>query len=168
MAATVRDMKTIPDGYTTVTPWLISTDTAAELEFIRAAFGGEELARVPNEHGGIGHAETRIGSGDQAAIVLLFDAPPDWPPTPCFLRLYVSDADETFRRAREAGATAVTEPTELFWGDKVGRVRDPLGNLWWIQQRVAEPTPEEVEERMTRPEFVAAMAYVTSAKPFGS
>jgi PhnB protein len=164
MAATVRGMKTIPDGYTTVTPWLISTDTAAELEFIRAAFDGEELARVPDEHGGIGHAETRIGD----AVVLLFDAPPDWPPTPCFLRLYVSDADATYRRAQRAGATPVTEPTELFWGDKVGRVRDPLGNLWWIQQRVAEPTPEEVEERMTRPEFVAAMAYVTSAKPFAS
>jgi len=157
-------MKTIPDGYTTVTPWLISTDTAQELEFIHAAFDGQELARVVGEDGRIGHAETRIGG----SIVLLFDASPDWPPTPCFLRLYVEDADETFRRAQAAGATAVTEPTELFWGDRVGRVRDPLGNLWWIQQRVAEPTPEEVAERMTRPEFVAAMEYVTSAKPFAS
>ncbi len=155
-------MDTIPDGYTTVTPWLISTDTAQELAFIHAAFDGEELARVVGEDGRVGHAETRIGD----AIVLLFDAPADWPPTPCFLRLYVADADETFRRARAAGAVVVTEPTELFWGDRVGRVRDPLGNLWWIQQRVAEPTPAELAERMTRPEFVAAMAYVTSAKPF--
>jgi uncharacterized glyoxalase superfamily protein PhnB len=157
-------MQTIPDGYTTVTPWLISKDTAAELEFIRAAFDGEELARVPGEDGRIGHAETRIGD----AVVLLFDAPADWPPTPCFLRLYVADADETYRRAQEAGAQPVTEPTELFWGDRVGRVRDPLGNLWWIQQRVAELTPAEVEERAGRPDFVAAMRYVTSAKPFGA
>jgi uncharacterized glyoxalase superfamily protein PhnB len=164
MADTVLGMKTIPDGYTTVTPWLISTDTAAELEFIRAAFDGEELARVVGEDGRIGHAETRIGD----AIVLLFDAPEDWPSTPCFLRLYVEDADETFRRAQEAGATPVTEPTELFWGDKVGRVRDPLGNLWWIQQRVAEPTPEEAAERMSDPKFVAAMEYVTSSDPFAS
>lgn len=164
MPSTVGSMKTIPDGYTTVTPWLISTDTARELAFIRDAFGGEELARVVGEDGAIGHAETRIGD----AIVLLFDAPDGWPATPCFLRLYVEDADETFRRARAAGATAVTEPTELFWGDRVGRVRDPLGNVWWIQQRVAELTEKEVAERMARPEFVAAMAYVTSAKPFAS
>jgi PhnB protein len=164
MPSTVDPMKTIPDGYTTVTPWLISTDTARELDFIRDAFGGEELARVVGADGAIGHAETRIGD----AVVLLFDAPDGWPATPCFLRLYVEDADETFRRATAAGATAVTEPTELFWGDKVGRVRDPLGNVWWIQQRVAELTDEEVAERMVRPEFVAAMAYVTSAKPFAS
>jgi PhnB protein len=157
-------MKTIPDGYTTVTPWLISTDTSAELEFIRVAFDGEELARVVGEDGRIGHAETRIGD----AIVLLFDAPEDWPPTPCFLRLYVEDADETYRRAQAAGAHPVTEPTELFWGDKVGRVRDPLGNLWWIQQRVAEPTPDEIVERAGRPEFVKAMEYVTSMNPFAS
>jgi uncharacterized glyoxalase superfamily protein PhnB len=151
-------MQTIPDGYTTVTPWLISKDTASELEFIRAAFGGEELARVVDEDGGIGHAETRIGD----SIVLLFDTPAGWPPTPCFLRLYVADADETFRRARKAGAEPVTEPTELFWGDKVGRVRDPLGNLWWIQQRVVELTTDEIAERAERPEFVEAMRYVTS------
>ncbi|WP_291413869.1 VOC family protein [Actinophytocola sp.] len=153
-------MKTIPDGYTTVTPWLISKDTASELEFIRAAFGGQELARVESEDGSIGHAETRIGD----AVVLLFDAPADWPPTPCVLRLHVEDAEETYRRARAAGAEAVTEPTELFWGDKVGRVRDPLGNLWWIQQRVAEPTPDEMTERATRPEFVDAMSYVQSGR----
>ena len=157
-------MKTIPDGYTTVTPWLISKDTASELEFIKAAFDGEELGRMVGEDGRIGHAETRIGD----AIVLLFDAPDDWPATPCFLRLYVEDAAETFRRAQAAGAVVVTEPTELFWGDKVGRVRDPLGNLWWIQQRVAELTSDEITERMSQPEFVAAMDYVTSAKPFGS
>lgn len=167
MATTVGTMRTIPDGYTTVTPWLISTDTAAELEFIRQAFGGEELGRMQDADGRIGHAEIRIGTGPQSGIVLLFDAPEGWPATPCFLRLYVEDADETFRRAQEAGADPVTEPTELFWGDRVGRVRDPLGNLWWIQQRVVEPTPEEVAERMAEPRFVAAMEYVTSAKPFG-
>src|ERR1044072_5588651 len=164
MPSTVGPMKTIPDGYTTVTPWLISTDTARELDFVRDAFGGEELARVVGADGAIGHAETRIGD----AIVLLFDAPDGWPATPCFLRLYVEDADETFRRAAAAGGRGGTEPTELFWGDKVGRVRDPLGNVWWIQQRVAELTDEQVAERMVRPEFVAAMAYVTRAKPLAS
>jgi PhnB protein len=149
-------METIPEGYTTVTPWLISADTARELEFIRDAFGGEELARVPNEEGGIGHAETRIGD----AIVMLFDAPADWPPTPCFLRLYVADVDEAYERALVAGAKQVTTPTELFWGDRVARVRDPLGNVWWIQQRAVELTPEEMEQRAGQQEYTEAMTYV--------
>jgi uncharacterized glyoxalase superfamily protein PhnB len=94
---------------------------------------------------------------------MMFDARPDWPDTPAFLRLYVEDGDEVFRRALAAGATTVTELTELFWGDRVGRVRDPLGNLWWVQQRVAELTPEEIGQRMTEPRFVEAMRYVQSA-----
>jgi hypothetical protein len=57
----------------------------------------------------------------------------------------------------------VTEPTELFWGDRVSRFRDPLGNLWRIQQRVAEPTEEEIGRRLTDPKFVKAMEYVQSA-----
>jgi PhnB protein len=151
--------KKIPDGYTTVTPWLISKDTARLLDFVRRAFGGEETARVHNEDGSIGHAEVRIGD----SVVMLFDAKPDWPETPGFLRLYVPDGDATFRKALAAGATAVTELTELFWGDRVGRVQDPFGNLWWIQERVAELTGEEIVGRMTQPEFVEAMRYVQSS-----
>jgi PhnB protein len=149
----------IPDGYTAVTPWLISKDTAGLLDFLAEAFDAEELARVYGEDGSIGHAEARIGG----AVVMMFDARPDWPDTPGFLRLYVADADAVCRKAIAAGASPVTEPTELFWGDRVGRVQDPFGNLWWIQQRVAELSPEEMTERATRPEFVAAMRYVQSS-----
>jgi PhnB protein len=152
-------MQTIPDGYTTVTPWLISSDTNRVLEFIRDAFGGEEIDRVYNKDGGIGHAEARVGD----AIVLLFDSPIGWSATPAFLRVFVADADVAYRDALVAGATSVTEPTELFWGDKVGRVRDPLGNVWWIQQRVAELSGEEIGQRAGRPELVEARRYVRSS-----
>jgi PhnB protein len=153
----------VPDGYGTVTPWIISRDTAGLIDFVTAAFGATELARVPNDDGTIGHAEVRIGD----SVVMMFDARPDWPDTPAFLRLYVEDGDAVFRRALAAGATAVTELTELFWGDRVGRVRDPLGNLWWIQQRVVELTPEEIGQRMTEPRFVEAMRYVQGAEIAG-
>jgi PhnB protein len=149
----------VPEGYGTVTPWVISRDTARLIDFVTEAFGATELARVVMEDGTIGHAEVRIGD----SVVMMFDARPDWPDTPAFLRLYVEDGDAVFRRALGAGATAVTELTELFWGDRVGRVRDPLGNVWWIQQRVAELTPEEIEQRMTEPRFVEAMDYVQGA-----
>ena len=78
------------------------------------------------------------------------------------LRLYVEDGDAVVRQAVAAGATVVTRLTELAWGDRVGRVRDPLGNLWWIQERVEEPTPEEVARRFQDPKFAEGMRYVQS------
>ena len=148
-----------PEGYTAVTPWIISRNTAGLLDFVHDAFGAEELARVVVEDGSIGHAEFRIGD----AIVMGFDAKPDWPDTPTFLRLYVDDADETFRRAVAAGGTPVTEVTHLFWGDRVGRVRDPFGNLWWIQARIEDVDEAEMGRRMSDPEWLERMAYVQSS-----
>ena len=149
-----------PPGYTAVTPWVISADTERLLAFAKQAFGAEELGRLTNADGSIAHAELRIGD----AVVMAFDARPSWPATPAFLRLYVEDGEATFRRAIAAGATEVTRMTEMFWGDLGGRVRDPFGNVWWIQQRLAEYTPEEMAERATRPDFVEAMRYVQGAQ----
>ncbi|USX56898.1 VOC family protein [Lentzea sp. HUAS12] len=93
---------------------------------------------------------------------MLFDVP-NWPSTPAFLRLYVADDAATLDKARKLGSRVVTEPTELFWGDRVSRFADPFGNLWWLHQRVAEPTGEELNARMNDPAFLEAMAYVQSA-----
>lgn len=161
---TGQKVSPIPEGYHTVTPWIISRDTAGLIEFVKAAFSGEELGRVYNDDGSIGHAEVRIGD----SVVMMFDAKSDWPDTPGFLRLYVEDADATFQRALQAGAVVVTKLTHLFWGDLVGRVSDPFGNLWWIQQRIEEVTPEEMERRMSDPAFIEAMTYVQSAEFFPS
>jgi PhnB protein len=79
----------------------------------------------------------------------------------------VEDADETHRRAVAAGGTSVTKVTHLFFGDRVGRVRDPLGNIWWIQARVEEVSTEEMQRRLTDPVFTAAMRYLQSADLFG-
>jgi PhnB protein len=156
------NIPSIPEGYHTVTPWIISRDTAQLIDFVQAAFGAEELARVFNEDGTIGHAEARVGD----SIVMMFDAKSDWPDTPAFLRLYVEDAQATFHQALAAGAITVTELTHLFWGDLVGRIRDPLGNIWWIQQRVEEVTPEELARRLGDATFIDAMHYVQSAEFF--
>ncbi|GAB3946426.1 VOC family protein [Micromonospora vulcania] len=154
-------MKVVPDGYHTVTPWMISPgDTAPLIDFVVAVFDATELARLAVGDV-VAHAEVRIGD----SVVMMFDKP-DWPRTPAFLRLYVADDAEVLRRAVERGATVVTEPTELFWGDRVSRFRDPFGHLWWIHQRVAEPTEAETNQRMHDPEFVRAMEYVQSAEFF--
>ena len=152
----------VPEGYSTVTPWIVSRDTARLLDFVARAFGAEELARVELEDGSIGHAEFRVGD----SIVMAFDARPQWPDTPALLRLYVEDADAVHRQAVEAGATSVTEMTELFFGDRVGRVRDPLGNLWWIQSRIEDLDPDEMARRAGEPEHIAAMEYVMGAELF--
>jgi uncharacterized glyoxalase superfamily protein PhnB len=150
-------MKVVPDGYHTVTPWMITPGhTAALIEFVVDVFDGTELGRMEFD-GVIGHAEVRIGD----SVVMMFDRP-DWPETPAFLRLYVADDGEVMRRAVARGAVVVTEPTELFWGDRVSRFRDPFGNLWWVHQRVAEPTEEEIAARLTDPAFTRAMEYVQS------
>jgi PhnB protein len=156
-------VKAIPDGYTTVTPWLISRDTPRLIEFVKQAFGAIELSRLIRADGRVGHAEVRIGD----AVVMLFDTPPGWPPTPGFLRLYVEDADKVHRQAVAAGGISVTEVTHLFFGDRVGRIRDPLGNVWWIQARVEEVSADEMQRRLTDPVFAEAMRYVESADPFG-
>ena len=114
----------IPDGYGTVTPWVVTKDTRRLLAFIKQAFDAEEIGLVEVEGGAIGHAEARIGD----SVIMMFDSP--FPvATPGLLRLYVEDGDAVFDRAVAAGATVVTRLTELAWGDRVGRVRDPLGNL---------------------------------------
>jgi uncharacterized glyoxalase superfamily protein PhnB len=145
-----------PPGYTAVTPWVISADTVRLLAFAKQAFGAEELGRLANPDGSIAHAELRIGD----AVVMAFDARPSWPATPAFLRLFVEDGDAVFARAVEAGATPVTEMTELFFGDRVGRVRDPLGNIWWIQSKVEDVAPDELQRRTSDERYVEAMAYV--------
>jgi PhnB protein len=158
-------VKPVPEGYTTVTPWIIGRDTAGLMAFLEKAFGAVDMGRVPNPDGSIGHAEMRIGD----AVVMMFDAPKNqaWPETPAFIRLYLPDADATYAQAIAAGATSVTEVTHLAFGDRVGRVRDPFGNLWWLQTRVENVSEEEMNRRWSDPKWVKAMEYVQSSKFFG-
>ena len=157
-------MQPIPEGLSHGDAVDHLADSARLIDFLTAAFGAEEIARVVGEDGSIGHAEVRIGD----SVVMMFDAKPHWPDTPAFLRLYVADGDAVFQQALRAGATSVTEMTHLFWGDRVGRVRDPFGNLWWIQTRIEDVSPEEMERRATEKKWVDAMDYVQGAQFFPS
>ena len=125
---------------------------------ILQAFGAREKAgsRMLNKQGGIDHVEVQIGD----STVMLFDSHESWPVTPAFIRLFLEDADLAYQRALRAGATPVTQVTELFWGDRVGRVRDPMGNIWWLQTHVRDVAAEEMQQRMHDPAQMAAMQYV--------
>ena len=149
----------IPDGYHSVTPWIIGQDTAGVMDFLATAFDAVDLGgRVVDDQGRIGHAEMRIGD----SVVMMFDQP-DWPPTPAFLRLYVPDTELALQNAVAAGGTVVTKPTHMFWGDVIARVSDPFGNLYWLHTRIEIVDEAELIRRYTDPKFLEAMTYVQSS-----
>ena len=105
-------MKPIPDGYHTVTPYLIVEGASLLIEFLKEAFDAQ---------GTIMHAEVRIGD----SVVMLSDVMGVCKPMPTAIYLYVDDVDATYQRALQAGATSVMEPANQFYGDRLGRVKDP-------------------------------------------
>jgi PhnB protein len=162
MSMGTHTVRPIPEGYHSVTPFINVKGAAELLDFMHEAFGAEEIARVQGEDGSIGHAETRIGD----SVVMLFDSKPDWPWTPSFLRLYVGDCDAVYEQALIAGGTSVTRATDMPWGDRVARVRDPAGNLWWIMTRMEEVDEGEMVRRAGEKRFIEAMQYVEGAEFF--
>ena len=156
-----KQISTVPNGYTAVTPWIISPSSADLIIFLHEAFGAEEVpnSRITNEEGIIIHVVVKIGD----ALVMLFDARKDWPSTPAYLNLYVENVEEAYQKALESGATSVTDITTLWFGEKVCRIIDPFGNLWWLNERVEDidfTKPEEVGRRASTQEAVAGIAYI--------
>ncbi|MBL7260630.1 VOC family protein [Paractinoplanes lichenicola] len=126
----------IPEGKHTVTPYVAAKGAERFLAFVEATFATEPAVKVLNPDGTIGHSEITIGD----SVVMAFDSAPHWPDMPALLCVYVSDVETTFARAIEAGAEVVTAIfTSRIVGDRAGRLRDPLGNIWWIQTRLADP-----------------------------
>jgi uncharacterized glyoxalase superfamily protein PhnB len=160
---TVADMTSqsevrVPPRYARVNAWVISPDTDAEVRFLTSVFGGIETpgSRMLDADGNIDHVEVEIGE----SVIMLFDARPHWPPTPSHLRVYVDDVSAAVERAVAAGARVVTRPTLLAFGERVARVRDTQGHLWWVHKRVEDVAPEELGRRFAKPAAREAMAYV--------
>ena len=158
MTAADRDLVQVPPRYGRVNAWVISRNTDTEVRFLTSVFGGVETpgSRILDADGDIGHVEVEVGD----TVIMMFDAKPEWAPTPSHLRVYVNDAAETVDRAVAAGARVVTRPTLLAFGERVARVRDPEGHLWWLHERVEEVAPDEVVSRFGDPAALEALAYV--------
>ena len=134
----------VPDGYRTVTPYLVVGDVPRLIQFLEQAFGATELMRTPRPDGtGVMHAEVQIGD----SRVMLGEAPATSPPMPGCIHLYVVDTDALYHLALQAGATSLREPANQFYGDRVAGVQDPLGNQWWIATRVENLSPVEIALR---------------------
>lgn len=141
----MSETKPIPDGYTAITPYLIVEHAAGYLDFLGNAFGAVERTRVPMGEGLIGHAEVEIGG---AAVMLSDAAPPAFPVTSSQIHLYVEDVDSVYAQAVSAGATAVAEPADQFYGDRIARVADPSGNQWSIASHVEDVDMDELMRRL--------------------
>ncbi|GHT76326.1 glyoxalase [Bacteroidia bacterium] len=147
--------ETKQNRYHTVNSWIVTKDTAKLIEFLKSAFDAQECGRVYNEDGTIGHAEVQIGD----SIVLMFDAKPDWTETPSFVYLYLDEGDKFYEQALRAGAISVTEMSTHSWGDRIGRICDPFGNIWWITTHVEDLSTEEIIKRSQQKEYLDAMQY---------
>ena len=128
-----------PEGYHSVTPYLQVHGASKLIEFLREAFGAEEIFRVPRGEE-IAHAQLRI----EDSMLEVADAIDKYQPNPTAIWLFVKDADATYARALKAGATVLHEPTDQDYGDREASVKDPFGNHWYIatHRKDAEPLPK--------------------------
>jgi len=141
----------IPEGYHSVTPYLIIRGAADAIEFYKKAFGATELFRFPGPDGKIGHAEMQVGN----SRIMLADEYPDMgyngPQTlggsPIALMIYLADVDAVFNRAVEAGATVKEALQDKFYGDRIGTVIDPFGHRWHLATHQEDVSMEEMERR---------------------
>ena len=147
-------VKPIPDGYHSVTPYLIVHDAAAALDFYKKALGAVELMRMPAPNGRIGHAEIRIGDSP----VMLADEHPEIGAksartiggSPVSLMVYVEDVDARVAQAVAAGATLSRPVANQFYGDRTGGVDDPFGYHWYLATHVEDVPPDELEKRAAK------------------
>jgi uncharacterized glyoxalase superfamily protein PhnB len=135
--------KPIPDGYHTVTPYLVVDGGQKLIDFLKQAFDAKETFSMKGQAETIAHAEVQIGD----STVMISDSTPEWKARSSLLYLYVEDVDAVYKRALEAGATAVREPANQFYGDRSGGVTDPVGNYWGIATHIEDVLPDELAKR---------------------
>jgi PhnB protein len=144
--------KPIPEGYHSVTPYLIIKGATEAIDFYKKAFGATELFRMPAPGGKIGHAEIKIGDSP----IMLADESPEMgyksPQTlggsPISIMIYVSDVDTVFKQAIAAGGKEQRPVKDQFYGDRSGTLEDPFGHVWHVATHKEDVSPEEMERRM--------------------
>src|SRR2546423_6273196 len=147
----MADVKPIPEGYHSLTPYLIIDGAAEAIEYYKKAFGAVELFRM--DHGGkIGHAEMKIGDsqfmlGDEHPE-MGYRSPKSLGGTPVSLMIYVEDVDTVYKQAIHAGGTEVKALQDQFYGDRSGTLTDPFGHVWTVATHKEDVTLEEMEKRV--------------------
>ena len=146
-----KQVKPVPEGYHSVTPYLVVQDAARALDFYQRVFGAKEIVRMNNPQGRVGHAEIRIGD---SILMLAEETPNSGVRSPQSVNgstvsifVYLEDVDSVFNKALSAGAQEVQRPADMFWGDRYGRLTDPFGHSWSLATHIEDVTPEEIGRR---------------------
>lgn len=154
-----KKVSAIPKGYHSATPYLVVKGAAQALGFYARAFGAREKVRMNGPDGSVMHAEMQVGD----SMIMLGDENLEWgaksPDTlggsATHVMLYVRDADAFVARAIAAGASIEQPLSDMFWGDRYGKIRDPFGHVWSVATHVEDVTPKQMEKRMAQ--FFAQM-----------
>ncbi len=147
-------VKAIPDGYHSITPYLIFKSADAAIKFYERAFGAKEIMRLSSPDGGVGHAEIQVGDSH----IMMADESPafgnkgveTFGGSPASFMFYVENADAAFDQAVKAGATVKRPMADQFYGDRVGTLADPFGYQWSIGTHKEDLTTQEVQTRMNQ------------------
>ena len=148
-------VKPIPDGYHTVTPYLIVKGAARAIDFYKQAFGATEIMRFPGPNNTVMHAELKIGD----SVIMLADeqgtagggeyrSPQSVGGSPVSLMIYVPEVDKTFKQAISLGSQSKRDVQNQFYGDRSGNLVDPFGHIWTIATHVEDVSAEEMKKRM--------------------
>ena len=146
--------KNIPEGYTSLTPYIVMDDVAQAIEFYQKALGAEVKTALSLPDGGIGHAEIQIGN----ARFMMGAACPQWGGksaktlggSPVSFYVYVDDIEKAFETAKKAGMTEKMSISDMFWGDRMGTLSDPFALEWSLAQHIREVSEEEIAEAMKK------------------
>jgi uncharacterized glyoxalase superfamily protein PhnB len=133
----------IPEGYHTITPFIVTKEAKRLIEFLQKAFDAE-VKHVSEHEGTVVHGELKIGN----SILMIAEGSEKFPAVPANHYLYVPDTDSLYNKALEAGAESLMAPANQFYGDRNAGVKDFAGNQWWIATHVEDVSPEELEKRM--------------------
>jgi len=151
-------VKAIPEGYHSVTPYLYVRDAAGAIDFYKKVFGATEKFRMPRPDGKIGHAELQIGD----SVVMLADETPGAKSaetlggTSGSILLYLENVDSVVENAARAGAKILKPVADQFYGDRMGSLADPFGQVWSVATHTEDVSPEEMERRMAKMSSQAA------------
>jgi PhnB protein len=145
-------VKPIPEGYRSVTPYLIVKGAVRAIDFYKQAFGATEIMRFPGPNNTIVHAEIKIGD----SVVMLSDSPVGGEfrdpqalgGSPIGLMIYVPEVDKTFKNAMSLGAKQSRPVVDQFYGDRSGTLVDPFGHVWTVATHVEDVSPQQMQERM--------------------
>ena len=147
----MADVNPIPEGYHSITPYLIIDGAAQALEYYKKAFGAIELFRMDHE-GKIGHAEMKIGDSpfmlSDEHPEMGYRGPKSLGGSAVGIMIYVNDVDSVFKQALDAGGTELKALQDQFYGDRSGTLTDPFGHVWTVATHKEDVTPEEIEKRL--------------------